>query len=211
MTRPVLSFTATGLGKRHGRTWVWRHLDCSMEPGGTLALLGANGSGKSSILRILCGFDTASEGDLHWAMGHEDVARADLPGHIGYCAPDQALIHDFTVQEHLVFHRACRASSEAVSLADMLTIARLEDQAHRRIGQLSSGMRQRLALTLAFTTPSSALFLDEPTSHLDDAGQAWYLNLLDEHRGGRTLVVASNRDRQEVPRGAMEVVLGLDS
>ena len=71
-------------------------------------------------------------------------------------------------------------------------------------------MRQRLALTLAFTTPSAALFLDEPTSHLDDQGKEWYRNLIAAHRGGRTLVVASNHDAEEVPSGADSVTLGLN-
>ncbi|RPG81043.1 MAG: ABC transporter ATP-binding protein [Crocinitomicaceae bacterium TMED114] len=211
MSKATLSISAHALGKRHGRAWIWRGMSCSVAGGGTLALLGANGSGKSSLLRILCGFDGASEGELSWSMGDEGLSRELLPGHISYCAPDQSLIHDFTVEEHLAFHRTCRLPSEDLTLQDMVSIAMLEGNEHRRVGQLSSGMRQRLALTLAFATPSAALFLDEPTSHLDAKGRDWYRSLIADHRHDRTLVVASNHDAEEVPSGAKSVVLGLNA
>jgi len=210
MSQSALSLTARNLGKRHGRSWIWRGVECNLEAGGTLALLGSNGSGKSSLLRILCGFDAASEGQLDWTLGSFTPTRDMLPRHIAYCAPDQALIQDFTVEEHMAFHRACRIPSGTFTLEDLLDIAMLKEKANRRVSALSSGMRQRLALTLAFTTPSDALFLDEPTSHLDDQGKEWYRNLIAAHRGGRTLVVASNHDAEEVPSGADSVTLGLN-
>lgn len=211
MLQSALSLTARNLGKRHGRSWTWRGVDCDIQAGGTMALLGSNGSGKSSLLRILCGFDAASEGQLDWTIGDWAPSREMLPGHIAYCAPDQALIQDFTVEEHIAFHRACRTPSSEFTPGDLLGIAMLEGKGKRRVSALSSGMRQRLALTLAFTTPSAALFLDEPTSHLDDHGREWYRNLIVAHRGGRTLVVASNHDAEEVPSGADSVTLGLNS
>ena len=77
-----------------------------------------------------------------------------------------------------------------------------------RVRDLSSGMRQRLALSLAFCTDASALFLDEPVSHLDRDGREWYVHLLDEWRLGRTLIVASNHNTEEYPKTAERLELG---
>ena len=205
----ALSITASGIGKRHGRTWIWRNVELEVQAGETLALLGANGSGKSSLLRVLCGFDAASEGHIDWHIGPDASSREALPGHIGYCAPDQDLILELTVREQVDFHRSCRVSDPALDTMRVIDLALLEGKENRRVGELSSGMRQRLALTLAFTTPSSGLFLDEPTSHLDKAGRDWYHRLTEEHRHDRTLIVASNHNDAEVPSGARNLTLGL--
>lgn len=95
----------------------------------------------------------------------------------------------------------------SLDAAATLALARLEDKGTTRVGDLSSGMRQRLALALAFSTDCSALFLDEPTSHLDEAGIAWYGELVRTHRAGRTLVVASNHNPAEYPdiQGTLEL------
>ena len=66
-----LELRTEGVGKRHGRQWILRGIDLQVPAGGALAILGSNGSGKSSLLRILCGFDEASEGSLEWHAGND--------------------------------------------------------------------------------------------------------------------------------------------
>ena len=197
-----------GVGKRHGRQWILRNIDLHIPPGGALAILGSNGSGKSSLLRILCGFDGSSEGSLSWQAGDAAISRADLPGHIAYAAPDQSLIQDLTVAEHIAAHGRLRMPLAGVGPDDILRLAMLEAHPRSRVRDLSSGMRQRLALTLAFTTDASAIFLDEPVSHLDQAGRLWYARLLEDWRRGRTLVIASNHNAEELPPHGTTLELG---
>ena len=197
-----------GVGKRHGRQWILRNIDLHIPPGGALAILGSNGSGKSSLLRILCGFDGSSEGSLSWQAGDAAISRADLPGHIAYGAPDQSLIQDLTVAEHIAAHGRLRMPLTDVGSDDILQLAMLEDHPRSRVRDLSSGMRQRLALTLAFTTGASAIFLDEPVSHLDQDGRLWYARLLEDWRRGRTLVIASNHNAEELPPHVTTLELG---
>lgn len=203
-----LELRTEGVGKRHGRQWILRGIDLHVPAGGALAILGSNGSGKSSLLRILCGFDAASEGTLSWKAGDTGISRAELPGHIAYGAPDQSLILDLTVAEHIAAHGRLRLPCDGVQPEDILRLAMLEDHPHSRVRDLSSGMRQRLALTLAFTTAAAAIFLDEPVSHLDRNGRQWYGALLEQWRRGRTLVVASNHNAEELPAGASALELG---
>ena len=197
-----------GVGKRHGRQWILRDIHLHVPAGGALAILGSNGSGKSSLLRILCGFDGASEGTLSWRAADVEINRADLPGHIAYGAPDQSLILDLTVEEHIKAHGQLRRPHNGVQNADILRLAMLENHPQSRVRDLSSGMRQRLALSLAFTTDAAAIFLDEPVSHLDRNGRQWYAHLLEQWRRDRTLIVASNHNAEELPKDASTLELG---
>jgi len=198
-----------GVGKRHGRQWILRNIDLHIPSGGALAILGSNGSGKSSLLRILCGFDGTSEGSLSWQSGDLMISRADLPGHIAYSAPDQSLILDLTVEEHIAAHGRLRMPLAGVGQNDIVRLAMLEDHPQSHVRDLSSGMRQRLTLALAFTTDASAVFLDEPVSHLDREGRQWYARLLEDWRRGRTLVIASNHNAEELPPQVTTLELGV--
>lgn len=207
MAQGPLGIKADGVGKRHGRQWILRNIDLELNPGSVFAILGSNGSGKSSLLRILCGFDRASEGQVTCQQDGATIPPMDLPMAIAYGAPDQDLIPQLDVAEHITLHHRLRRPMPSLDVAATLALARLEDKGTTRVGDLSSGMRQRLALALAFSTDCSALFLDEPTSHLDEAGIAWYGALVRTHRAGRTLVVASNHNPAEYPdiQGTLEL------
>lgn len=204
---PLLSIGFDHIGKRHGRQWILRQLEGRVSAGESLVLLGANGSGKSSLLRLLCGFDAVSEGDIRWTVGQTAVTRDDLIGALSYCAPDQSLILDLTVAEHIAFHRSNRTFLQGLDADGVLHLALLEEKGGVRVRDLSSGMRQRLALALAFATRSCAVFLDEPTSHLDEQGRQWYTELMTDWRKGRTMVVASNHNAVEFPPGAATLAL----
>ena len=202
-----LSLRVEGIGKRHGKNWIFRNLNFDVEAGDSLALLGANGSGKSSLLRTLCAFDPISEGNIQWTTNGGDSSREHVPGLVSYCAPDQSLIPDLTVLEHIAFHFEFRQPCANTSAEDTLELALLQNKGQVRVRNLSSGMRQRLSLSLAFSTLSSAVFLDEPTSHLDENGRRWFQDLMSKTRDGRTLIVASNHNENEYPKGTRSIVL----
>lgn len=209
MQSAPLGIRTASAGKRHGRQWVLRHWDLNIEPGTTWALLGANGSGKSSLLRLLCGFDRPTEGTVEWEMNGETMDPMEVPLALAYAAPDQSLLADLTVDEHLAFHFQIRAGMHGIEVDEARNLALLEDKGHVLVRELSSGMRQRLALTLVFVTDCQALFLDEPCSHLDQAGRDWYTALVQNWRKGRTLVVASNHDPGEYPGVDLQVDLSV--
>lgn len=196
---PSFGITLSGVGKRHGRSWILRGIDLEVPPGCHLAILGANGSGKSSLLRLMNGFDRPSEGDVTWRTAGASMEPMEVPLEGAYCAPDQDLIPDLTVQEHIALHHNLRTCLSETDVETTMRLALLHDKGDVRVRHLSSGMRQRLALTLAFTTDSRALFLDEPTSHLDRNGKDWYARLMSDWRRGRTTIVASNHDPQDYP------------
>lgn len=197
-----LGISLNTVGKRYGRQWILRGIDFHLAPGGLHAILGANGSGKSTLLRMMCAFDRPSEGRVEWSAAGVPIDAMALPMRVAYCAPDQSLVQDLSVEEHIRLHQSLRYPTEGCATREVVDLARLTGKENTRVRELSSGMRQRLALALAFSTAGAAIFLDEPTSHLDREGQEWYRSLISGWGMGRTIVVASNHNSGEYPGAA---------
>ena len=160
-------------------------------PGEVLAVLGANGSGKSSLLRALAGL-VGHAGTIAW-----DGNAAPPPGTIGYMPQDNAARAALTAFEVVLLGRM-RSLAWRVATADLdaasAALAELDiaELAPRRIGELSGGQRQLVFLAQVLAGNPRVLLLDEPTSALDIAHQLQVLGLLREatrRRGLTTLAV----------------------
>jgi ABC-type multidrug transport system ATPase subunit len=123
-------------------------------------------------------------------------------GLIAYSAPDLRLIEDLSALEQLEFHERFRGFKAGLDAASVLEAALLSGHGHKLVGELSSGMRQRLELSIALGTRAGLLVLDEPVSHLDRAGVDWYKRLLNAWCADQTIVTGSNYHDDEYPEGA---------
>ncbi|WP_164701751.1 ABC transporter ATP-binding protein [Modestobacter sp. KNN46-3] len=165
-TTPAIELT--GLTKSYGDHAVLSGVDLSVAPGTVLALLGANGSGKTTTVKILSTLLRA-DGGTATVHGH-DVATA--PGAVRasisltgqFAAVDEVL----TGRENLVLVAELRHLDDAGGIADEL-LARFElaDAAGRRVATWSGGMRRRLDIAMSLIGDPPVLFLDEPTTGLD--------------------------------------------
>lgn len=160
--------TATGLGCIRGERRVFAHLDFAVAPGNALLLSGANGSGKSSLLRILAGLLPAAEGTLHWNEANvaddPDAHRARL-AYIGHADPVKPAL---TVTENLDFW--ARLHGHGPDIAPALARFRIEQLADIPARYLSAGQRRRLTLArlaLAGAAGPKLWLLDEPAAGLD--------------------------------------------
>jgi ABC-type multidrug transport system ATPase subunit len=174
--------------------------------GESVALTGANGSGKTSILRCLLGlvpFEGAASVDGHDVV-REPIAARSLVGYL----PQKPAFGDATAEETLAFAARLRRL-DRTRIAPLLDQVGLGAHARERVRTFSGGMQQRLSLALALLTDAPVLLLDEPTASLDREGQAAFLEMAEVLRqGGRTLLLASHRP-DEVARLA-DRVLHLD-
>lgn len=152
---------ARGVDVRRGRRFVLRHVDCLLRPGALVQLVGANGSGKTSLLRVFAGLAAPAAGT---------VTRR------GGCAfvPEKAtLVPAMRCGEWLGTMRALRGR-EPLDWNDAVTASGLDASVLGRAGgALSKGMLQRIAVLEALHSGASLLLLDEPFSGLDGAGRAW--------------------------------------
>jgi len=188
----ILQITATGLGKRFKRDWIFRGLTRTFQPGSATAVLGPNGAGKSTLLNTFSGQLLPTEGTLAYSLAGQTVAVEDIPAHLAYAAPYLELLEELTLLELLQFHTQFKPLRAGFSLDKLIGVMYLEKARHQLVREFSSGMKQRLKLALALYAAAPLLLLDEPTTNLDTTGVAWYLEHVQATRTGRTLLLSSN-------------------
>jgi heme exporter protein A len=168
---PDQAIDVRGLGKRFGGRWVLRGVTFAVGRGEAVGLLGANGSGKSTILRVLSTLLRANAGSA--AIDGLDVAdqAAAVRGRIGYLAHDAGLYDDLTARENLLFAADMLGVAHA-GVDDQLERVGLGSVAGERVRGFSAGMQRRLALARLLLRSPRVLLLDEPYSNLDAPGVA---------------------------------------
>jgi ABC-2 type transport system ATP-binding protein len=165
---PVLALRA--LGKRYGRRRVLDGLDLEVGRGEVVGLLGPNGSGKTTTLRLAAGYLWPDAGQVSLCGRHLDPATPALRARIGYAPERPPLYEPFTVAEYLGFvasARGLRPAERHAAVARVCAECDLEAVRGRIIGQLSKGLRQRVGLAQALIAAPDLILLDEPTSGLD--------------------------------------------
>jgi heme exporter protein A len=196
---------ARALGCRRGRRLLFRGVDLQLVPGSVTWLRGSNGSGKSSLMRILAGLSPATEGEVSWnGQALHRAARAARRGLL-YVSHANALKDDLTLTEAVAFH------AELVDLDDAAGRAR---RALERLGlapwrdapvrTLSQGQRRRGALArLALDDAVRTWLLDEPYDALDSASTGLLSALIQDHAGRGGAVLLTSHQAIALP-GAQE-------
>ena len=145
-------------------------LNLEVAPGEIFGLVGPDGAGKTTTLRILCGLMDPTEGSARVAghdVQHESQAVKDQ---IGYMAQRFGLYGDLTVEENMVFYAdlfGIVGDERARLTAELLRMTRMEPFRGRQAARLSGGMKQKLALMCTLLHRPRILFLDEPTNGVD--------------------------------------------
>ena len=183
--------SAHNLSKTFGRVSVLRAINLDVAEGETVALLGANGAGKTTLLRILATLDKPSAGGLEIA-GFNALHRAQqVRALIGLVAHQTYLHPELTVAEELRFYGRLYGV-KATRVPGLLDQLGLTERAAVRVGALSRGQQQRLAIARALLHDPALLLLDEPDTGLDAQGLAVLEGLL---RSGKRTVVFSSHNR----------------
>jgi ABC-2 type transport system ATP-binding protein len=201
---------ADGLGKRYGELWALRGLDLEVAPGTVLGLLGHNGAGKTTAIRILTTLSTPTEGRATVA-GFDVTQQAEaVRRRIGVAAQRATVdgLLDARLNLEMVGRLHHLSKQQARERAEEL-LARLDlaDAATRLVKTFSGGMRRRLDLAASLVAAPEVLFLDEPTTGLDprSRGDLWQL-LRDLVRDGTTLILTTQY-LEEADRLADDVVV----
>lgn len=189
--------TATSLGKRFGKNQILNNISFALNAGDKLAITGLNGSGKSTLLQILAGYLSPSQGKVEWTVHNTPITRSTLFHHISFASPYLELIEDFTLKELFSFYFSFKKTT-SLSLNGMVALSTLESSAHKPIKEFSSGMKQRVKLTLALCSQTPFVFLDEPFSNLDSNGIEWYKTLLAQNAENKVIVICSNNIAGEI-------------
>ncbi|TGD80567.1 ABC transporter ATP-binding protein [Hymenobacter wooponensis] len=187
-----MQLTATGLSKRFAREWIFRDLTHTFQPGTATAILGPNGAGKSTLLNTLSGQLLPSTGTLAYEHQGKLIPVEEIPAYLAYAAPYLELIEELTLAELLQFHIRFKPLRAGFTPEKLISLMYLEKSRHKLVRDFSSGMKQRLKLSLALYAEAPLLLLDEPTTNLDRTGVEWYLEHVNATLTGRTVLVSSN-------------------
>ncbi len=190
---PVVdTIVCADVSKRYLYEWVLRKFSYSFKLNYCYGIKGPNGSGKSTLLKLLCGHATPSKGQITYYALHQVINVSEIFGHVTFAAPYIELIDEMTVTELLIFHHSLRPFVNFNSTRDEVAALPFKGLMDKRVGELSSGMKQRIKLLLAITTRTNIILLDEPGSNLDAEGKMWFENLLKQYRSGKIVIIASN-------------------
>ena len=192
--------------KRFGNLTAVDDLSFSVQTGEAVAFWGANGAGKTTALRCLLGL-MPFEGKIAVA-GIDVQAQAKAARRLMGFVPQELNFHDdMTVSETLTFYARLKKVPSGTDFSPLLDRLNLLPHITKPVGDLSGGLKQRLALALALLADPPILVLDEPTANLDISAREDFLNLLHEFKiSGKTLIFSSHR-LEEVTALADRVLL----
>ena len=184
MPEPMIQ--VEGLTKRFGAFTAVDHVSFTVGKGSIFGFLGPNGSGKTTVIRMLCGILQPTEGTAR--IGGHDVVRdlEPIKELIGYMSQKFSLYDELTVNENLIFAGKLYGLSGPQlnqRREEMIATTHLEPYIDRRAAQLSGGWRQRLAMACSLMHKPSVLFLDEPTAGIDPVARRELWDLLFEFAG----------------------------
>jgi ABC-2 type transport system ATP-binding protein len=190
-----VALEARGLARHFGAHRALDGLDLRIEPGEAFGLLGANGAGKTTFLRLVTGYLLPTSGSvtvdgISPARDAQAVAQR-----LGFVAETTRLYPELRVRGFLRFVAGARGLAGALAearVAEGLRRFDLEAVAHRPIGHLSKGFQQRVNLAQGFLHDPPLLLVDEPTSGLDPLQQAEVRGVLRALRGERTLLLCTH-------------------
>jgi len=203
----MYQLTATELSHRFGARRVFAEIGFDVMTGRSMVVTGPNGSGKSTLLMVLLGLLEPSRGQVsYWADGSR-LSADEFRRRCLLVAPYQSLYDQLTAEENLKFFASLRdLSPTGKELSEVLARVGLVGGGDDRVDEYSSGMKQRLKLALVLALRPVFVFLDEPSTNLDESGKLVMRQVINDVRAQSVLVVATN-EADEVALAEQEVSL----
>ena len=185
---------------RGGRK-VFSRLSFDAASGEALAVVGPNGSGKTSLLRLIAGVLAPAGGSIVLEGGEAELT---LPEQSHYLGHHDALKPALSVSENLIFWRDFLGGAKS-SPAESLAVVELDHAARLPAAYLSAGQRRRLSIARLLTVQRPVWLLDEPTNALDTAGQKLFATLMGDHLARGGLIVAATHAPLGVPTRTLRI------
>ncbi len=180
------------LGIHFNFQYLFKDLDLEFETGRSYAITGPNGVGKSTLIKLLSGFMAPTDGTVKYLLNNDEFPQEKWYRYLSICAPYLDLIEDLTLTESFKYHFGLKLPFNDQSLQDIINELGLNSKKDIQLKYYSSGMKQRVKLALALYSDVPVVFLDEPTTNLDDKTKAWYLKTLEKVMKDRLFIIATN-------------------
>lgn len=194
-----ISIKATQLAKAFSSAkYIFDEVNIELKFGDTLAITGHNGSGKSTLLKILSGILKQSKGDIKYYKDSSEITKDEFKTHYGFVAPYLNLYEEFNPVEHLkLFSKIRDIQFDTEYYKYLLKRFKLFEARRKPIRDFSSGMKQRMKFIMSIQHKPEILFLDEPTSNLDEEGIATVNELIKEFKSENKMVIMATNEVRE--------------
>ncbi|HIK46939.1 MAG TPA: ABC transporter ATP-binding protein [Leptolyngbyaceae cyanobacterium M65_K2018_010] len=193
---PPLAIAATHLGKTFGDFQAVQGVNLEIRYGEIYGLLGANGAGKTTVIKMLCGLLAPTSGTMALAGQTENLRGAAIRQRLGYMSQKFTLYDDLTIRQNLEFYCGVYGiprSQRGDRIAWVLTTCGLADQDQLITGRLPQGWKQRVAFGASVMHEPEILFLDEPTSGVDPLARRQFWRLIEDlARRGTAILVTTH-------------------
>lgn len=163
---PDMSIEVQNISKSYGAQKALDNVSFKVNKGEIVGFLGPNGAGKSTLMKILTTYINADEGVAKVNDFNVNSNQIDVQKSVGYLPEHNPLYLDLYVREYLTFNADVYKVAKS-RIDEVITLTGLTPEAHKKIGQLSKGYRQRVGLATALLHNPDVLILDEPTTGLD--------------------------------------------
>ena len=197
------------IGKRFKKDhWIIRHVDAKFSSGNNYGIQGPNGSGKSTLIKIISGYLSPSEGKVEYFLEEERIERSEIYRHVNIATPYDGLIDELSLNEMLDFHFKFKPIRADWTISRIIETLDFERHRHKHISDFSSGMQQRLKLALCLASQGYLYLFDEPTTHLDERGKAWYKRIIAELMQTNVIVVIASNEKDDFVQCDEMIVVG---
>ncbi len=188
---------AEKLSKRFGGIKVFKNLEFNLSTGESMAVVGPNGSGKSTLLQVMMGTFTATKGKVSYYNDDKLMDDDQVRAGISLVSPYLNLYDQLSAEENLKFFTTVAGNNvTGKEIESLLEKVGLSGRGMDLVGTYSSGMKQRLKYAVAIVKNPAFLFLDEPTSNLDEDGKKIVFDIVEEFRKKSIVIVATNEKEE---------------
>lgn len=183
----MLTIHCEDVAKKYRKEVLYKHFTYTFEQPKTYAILGPNASGKSTLLKIISGVLAPTKGNV---IFNQEPSYEQ----ISFSSPELDLLEDYTVQELFDFH--FQLKEPKIPVSEQINLANLHSYLPKKYSELSSGLRNKVKLTLSMFTKADALLLDEPCTNFDVSNTEWYREMIRTHTENQLVIVASNQPQE---------------
>ncbi|MGN0318656.1 MAG: ABC transporter ATP-binding protein [Lachnospira sp.] len=178
--------------KKFGQNTVLDNVSLDIEKGKVIGLIGRNGSGKTMLLKCICGFIPVTDGTIT-ISGRQIGKDIDIPDNIGIIIETPGFLYDYSAYNNLKFLASIRNKISKEQIIDALNMVGLDPYSKKHVGKFSLGMKQRLGIAQILMEDPEILILDEPMNGLDKNGVQEMRTIFKKMASeGKTIIMANH-------------------